>query len=436
MNFTEGTDASEMRYFGGYNRVGIGQTAVLASLAESEGTVALRVLRTQLLSLWLISFLVFFTIGYRLSAHLKMKQKNEKSDPAESAQDSSSLPTKKIMVTALYGSIRHFNALFATETPEDIAELINDYLNLVSGACKEYGGRFERFAGGQSFVITWGAPENEGTEAWRALRCALQLRIEFKTLNEFRKVDGQKLLSFCMGVHTGNALAAWIGPLKQMTYTVIGDVLDCAKSLGHICANAGKDLLVSQDVWSQSDAKFTGEVGGEAKLTHETGLTYYYTISGYRNEQGEEVDVPAPIMEANAAITSAEIINKEKKSDRWLINNGSQIVGPFSAEEIAPRLFAQELDFDCECWSEGIGTSSQIKTSGIFSGSQDEDANLWLYDGKTIHGPMSPGFLRTAIGHGAMPKTVFICENSTINGWLSLEAWDKTLFGDQPPVPT
>ncbi|MEO5969786.1 MAG: adenylate/guanylate cyclase domain-containing protein [Bdellovibrionia bacterium] len=431
LNFTEETATGRAGYFGGYSRIGIGHIAVLASLAEAEGTAALHVLRTQLLGLWFLSFLIFFTIGNRLSKYIKFKHKNESPETNE-LDDSPRFAPQKVVVTVLYGSLRSFSNLFASETAEDIAESINDYLGLVSSSAKEFEGRFERFAGGESFVITWGAPESEGTEAWRAMRCALQLRTGFKNLNELRKVDGQKALTFCIGIHTGNALAARIGIVKQMSYTVIGDVLNCAKSLSQISAGAGRDILVSQDVWSQSDSKFVGEVAGEAKLTHETGLTYYYTLSAYRNEQGQEVEVPAPVVEAGAENNSPEVINKEKKSERWLINNGSQIVGPFGPEEIASRLFAQELDFDCECWSEGIGTSSQIKSAGIFSGSQDEDATLWLYDGKIVHGPMSPGFLRTAIGHGAMPRTVFICEKSTVNGWLSLESWDKTLFGEQP----
>jgi hypothetical protein len=152
LNFTasDGNDVSG--YFGGYSQVGIGKIAVLASLAESEGTAALHVLRMQLLGLWVITFLAFFTIGYRLSEYIKIKGKDEKLELAEQ-EDSANLTPQKVMVTVLYGSLRHFNSLFSTETAEDIAESINDYLGLVSSTAKEFGGRFERFVGGESFII-------------------------------------------------------------------------------------------------------------------------------------------------------------------------------------------------------------------------------------------------------------------------------------------
>jgi hypothetical protein len=120
------------------------------------------------------------------------------------------------------------------------------------------------------------------------------------------------------------------------------------------------------------------------------------------------------------------------KPMRWLVNNGSQIVGPLGAKEIAGRLFEQELDFDCECWVDGTGKSAQIGSAGIFSGSEDEGAVLWVFDGETIHGPISPGFLKTAVACGAISENSFICENSTVNGWKTLQAWNSAI---QPAAP-
>jgi hypothetical protein len=161
----------------------------------------------------------------------------------------------------------------------------------------------------------------------------------------------------------------------------------------------------------------------------------FFKVSGYRNEQGEAVLVevsPESIQkDGESRESSSTSIVTQKKEVRWLVNNGSQIVGPFSADEIASRIFAQELDFDCECWAEGTGNSAQIKNSGIFSGSQDENANLWAFDGKTIHGPVSFGFLKTALGHGAIQANIYICEGSSVNGWKPLAECEG--FG---PIPT
>jgi hypothetical protein len=233
------------------------------------------------------------------------------------------------------------------------------------------------------------------------------------------------------------SFAARIGPVDSLKYAILGDSVECAKSLARLARNYSTDLLISQEVWQHSDAKFTGEPVGEVKLTSNTGLIGCFTLSGYRNEQGEAVIVeassvvlPTPGQTSASDVTpSSFVVKSETKNTRWLINNGSQMVGPLSPKEIASRLFAQELDFDCECWAEGTGSSAQIKNAGIFSGSQDPQANLWLFDGETIHGPVSSGFVRTALGHGAIqPQTAYLCENSTVNGWVPLSVWDPDLF--------
>jgi hypothetical protein len=129
----------------------------------------------------------------------------------------------------------------------------------------------------------------------------------------------------------------------------------------------------------------------------------------------------------------------QKKAGRWSVNNGSQIVGPYTPKEIAKMLFSQELDFDCECWAEGTGTSSQIRTAGMFEGTDESGADLWLYDGETVHGPINEGFLKTAIGHGAVNMdSVFICQGSTVNGWKKIEAWNPHFLDhfEKEPVPS
>jgi class 3 adenylate cyclase len=433
LNFEE----EGVRYFGGYSRVGIGQLAILSKVAESEATSAFKVLGKQMALFLILCFLLFFVVGYFVytrSGFLFYERRNEASTQQESHEKLPSQAPKQASATVIHGTLRHLNVLLGSEKPEDAAETLNDFFSLADSVVRKFGGSFERFSG-HSFIAFWGVPTSDGTEVWCALRCALELRVSFFKLNEARKVDGQKALSFGMGVHTGLALAARIGTSQQMRYTLVGEAIHCAKALDQLTGASHTDLLVSQETWQLSDAKFIGEALGEAKLTQNTGLTGFFSVSGYRNEQGEAVTVASSMastpvaqdLEGMAETSMPAVSLRDKESKTWLVNNGSQIVGPFSAREIATRLFAQELDFDCECWAAGTGHSAQIKNSGIFSGSEDQSASLWMYDGETIHGPISAGFVKTAVGHGAVQSSVYICEVSTVNGWKLLSEWDPAL---------
>jgi class 3 adenylate cyclase len=434
MNFEE----SGSKYFGGYSRVGIGNLAVLAQVPESEISAGVQVVGRKtaiflvscFFSFFLLGYIVYTRTGFVFYERRRLPDRRTNRDGDGSLAPVKDTQTQKVGVTVLFGSLRQLQEILDYPDPSDSIEALNDFFSFASSLVKLYGGAFEKVSG-SSFIGVWGIGNADGTETWCAIRCGLELRKSLTGLNSARKVDGQKHISIGMGVHSGLALVGRIGPVKSPRYTIVGDVIVCAKYLARLSDSRQTDLLVSQEVWSHSEGKFLGEQLGEAKLTQLTGMMGYFSISGYRNEKGEEVraeispeGIVVPAQNVSDAVTHVLIVD-EKKVRRWTIDNGSQMVGPLTEQEIASRLFTQEIDFDCECWSEGAGNSSQIKKAGIFSGSEDPQADIWLYDGKTIHGPVSFSFIKTAQDHGAIEESTFVCEQSTIQGWVSFAEWVK-----------
>lgn len=424
------SDEKGNSFLGGFSHIGIGKVIVMASVSEAEERATLGQLTKLSFLLGFGSLIFFIGVAYLFSDETRFKFWKKLAAFISKdilVEDEMKFVEPQLKnITVLYGSIRHLIPLVENGDPRDSADALNDFFTLASSAVREYGGVFERQASG-AFIGFWGAAQTDGTEVWCALRSALEFRKAFSHLNESRKVDGRKRLSFGLGIHTGRGLAARLGAAHQMKYTVVGEVIQCAKALNRLTASFQVDLLVSQDSWQLSEAKFVGESVGEARLTAHTGLMDVFRLEGYRDEQGRAISIDTPVIEEVADVSIPNFVLPGEKSKRWLVNNGSQMIGPLSPHEIATRLFAQELDFDCECWAEGTGTSAQIRNAGIFSGSDDAKATLWLFDGETIHGPVSHGFLKTALGHGALSSKEYVCENSTINGWKPIAEWNPSL---------
>lgn len=336
------------------------------------------------------------------------------------ANDKSAFEPSKRTVVVLWGTVRGLEALVDHSTPDVVAQGVNEFYAVVEHVIRKFEGEWERVPGG-GFLAHWGARGTDGGEVWKALRCALEIRQDFRRWNEARKIDGDAPWLLGLSVHSGAALAAKLGGAEYKKLGLLGEVLRTARALEHLGEQVGADLLVSQEVWQASEAKFIGEMQGEAKLSPGTGLQGYYRIKGYRDEQGIEVDIPETTQVAIEASADSPLIATVAPTERrWLINNGSQIMGPLTPREVAERLFAQEIDFDCECWAEGTGQSAHIATAGIFTGSGEEGATLWIFDGTTLHGPVSRGFIRTALMHGALTPEAYVCESSTVQGWRKL----------------
>jgi class 3 adenylate cyclase len=449
-----GTASGQLHYvdetgtalLGGYRRLRMGPLGVVASIPESEARSGLVLLRDQAVVSMALAFVICFGAGFgivgRRGAPLIPAKPVEQGTgrtttsavqaaaaEAEAASIDGTAETRTAArgpVTAVHGSLRGLSGLIEASTPEAVLDAVNDFLTLVAHRAREHGGRFER-SEGAAFYAFWTGKEPPAIEALRALRFALDVRRDLAVLNEARKVDGHKPLLAGMGVYSGQAVLGRMGTADAMFFGVAGTPLTCARALDELAPSMGVDLLAAQETWQLCETHLLGEALGEVRLTPDTGLTTYYALAGYRDEAGAEQRVETPYSRTEvptSAVAPAAIVKREGPK-RWLVNNGSQIVGPYTVEQISACLYAQEMDFDSECWAEGTGETSKLAESGIFSGSGESGAGLWVYDGKTIHGPLSQGFLGTALSHGAISEQAMICEGSTVGGWKPLAEWRK-----------
>lgn len=449
------TDPHGAEHSASFNRIGFGDLTVVASIPEKEASSGLRRLKAQGLIFLMTSAMA--CLGLALALGGKPATQTATPDAGDHLVDhpgpslqpvdeislgisraQTELAADRRPITVLHGSVYDLITLMEKEAPENVVEAINDFLTLAASRASHYGGLFERYSG-TSFAAVFGAPDADGTEAWRALRCALELRKDFEALNASRKINGHRSLIFAMGVDAGQGIAGRIGAAGQMHYTAVSPAHATARALDELAPVSGTDLLISQGIWQQAETHFFGESLGEAKLAAHTGLVGYYAIWGYRNEQGQEIRIETPysrlegsvqerVLKTVAQVSAAHVqpaAETDPSRKRWLVNNGSQIIGPLKPEEIASRLYSQELDFDSECWVEGTGNKSEIRLAGIFGPAQAEDATLWVFDGQTLHGPLSEGFLSTAVSRGALGEGAFVCEGSTVQGWVPVLRWKK-----------
>jgi class 3 adenylate cyclase len=330
--------------------------------------------------------------------------------------------------------MRGFNQLADTGGADEAVDALNDFLAFSASVVRSCGGHFE-CQPGASFGAAWEiGPDGASAAVARAVACTLMLRDELERLNQARKVDGKKPLRYGAGLHVGQAIQGRLGVVPDLRQSVTGEAPACARALDRVALAHGRDFVVSHEVLRSAHGVFTGETLGETRLTADTGLTACYWVQDFR-EDAEVTEarieasqsVPAP-SHAGERLTGGETrdvhiaqVAGSVRASRWLVNNGSQIVGPFTADEIAKMLFSQELDFDCECWHEETGRASRLEAAGIFTGgSEDASACFWVYDGKSVHGPVTEGFIRTALTHGAFGAEAYVCENSTIAGWRKL----------------
>ena len=165
--------------------------------------------------------------------------------------------------TVFNSDIRGFTRMSEGTRPEAIVEMLNDYFEAMVETLFKWEGTLDKFMG-DGIMALWGAPVQNPDDPIRCVSCAIE---QMEVLGKFnrRRIDkGQFPLAVGIGAHTGPVVAGYIGSLKTLSYTVIGDTANASARLCGV-AQAGQ-ILVSETTLGRLRNKFEYEELPPAQL--------------------------------------------------------------------------------------------------------------------------------------------------------------------------
>lgn len=164
---------------------------------------------------------------------------------------------KRREVTVMFADLRGYTTYSENSPPEQVIEMLNDYLSLAANVIMSYGGTLDKYIG-DGLMAIFNAPNEQNDHLTVAIEAALMLQQAARELSNQRQ-DG---LSFSVGIHAGEAVVGYIGTDSAINYTAVGDVVNLAKRLQE-AARAGQILLeesVIQRLGNQISAQALGEL--------------------------------------------------------------------------------------------------------------------------------------------------------------------------------
>jgi adenylate cyclase len=166
-------------------------------------------------------------------------------------------------ITVLFVDIRGFTPLSEAADPEEVVEILNEYLTLVANAIFQFGGTLDKFIGDAAMAI-FNAPLDLEDHYFRAVQAAWAMKegaipLEKRLFEKFGRT-----VQFGIGVNTGSAVIGNIGASFRMDYTAIGDTVNTAARL-ESNAKAGQ-ILISQAVYEKVQERVTVTSLGEIKV--------------------------------------------------------------------------------------------------------------------------------------------------------------------------
>ena len=181
-------------------------------------------------------------------------------------------------LTLFFSDIKDFTRITDGMEPEDMVNLLNEYLSNMLNIVIKHGGTLASISGDGLFVF-FGAPDatNDKDHAMRCLRMAIEMQSTLKDLNnKWYNAGFEEPLRIRIGINTGVATVGGYGSQDRREYTAMGMQVNLASRLENVCEE-GK-ILVSHSTWAMTNDTFNFEEKGmvEVKGCHKPIKTYYY----------------------------------------------------------------------------------------------------------------------------------------------------------------
>jgi len=148
-------------------------------------------------------------------------------------------------VTILFSDINDFSTTSERESPEVVAEWLNQHYREMAHVIFQHQGTIIRFVGDQ-FMVLFGSPKPLQRPESAAVACALAMHQRLRQLRDSSSQGG--FFEVKIGIHRGSMLLAVIGDDLKREYTAIGDEANLAARIQDLCKSVGQSILLSQEI--------------------------------------------------------------------------------------------------------------------------------------------------------------------------------------------
>jgi len=209
-------------------------------------------------------------------------------------QTESSLAGSRRRVTVLFSDIRGFTSLSEKLTPEEVVEMLRDYLTTMTEIVFKHGGTVDKYIG-DAIMALYGAPFDQPNHAEQAVRTALEFQDQVKILSARWEAKCGARLRNGVGINTGEAVVGTIGSQQRLEYTAIGDTVNLASRLEGLTKEFLSPIVISQGTHDEIKHLFYSRYLGEVKVKGKEIPVKIYAVEKEEGRQAARAVLEAPL---------------------------------------------------------------------------------------------------------------------------------------------
>ena len=208
-------------------------------------------------------------------------------------------------LTVMFSDIRDFTSLSERLTPDEVVQLLNEYLGEMTDAVFATDGTLDKYVG-DAIMAFWGSPYPQDDHAFRGCSCALQMIQRLEKLNQKWKSEGRSPIAIGIGLNSGPMNVGNMGSARRLAWTVMGDNVNLASRLEGINKEYRTRIIISETTYRQVSAHFVCRDLDKIRVKGKTQPVNIYELLDVATEKSKYESLLARFDDALAAYRSQD----------------------------------------------------------------------------------------------------------------------------------
>jgi adenylate cyclase len=170
-------------------------------------------------------------------------------------RDGRSLRPLRRLVTVLFSDIRGFTSISEHLQPEQVDEMLREYLTVMTEVVFRHGGTVDKYIG-DGIMALYNAPFEDSDHALNAIRTALEFQEQAIPFSARWEAKLGAPIRCGVGINSGEAVVGSLGSRQRNEYTAIGDTVNLAARLESITKDHGVPIIISEHTYKYVKGRF------------------------------------------------------------------------------------------------------------------------------------------------------------------------------------
>ncbi|MCB1172568.1 MAG: CHASE2 domain-containing protein [Leptospiraceae bacterium] len=190
-------------------------------------------------------------------------------------------------VSVFFSDVRGFTTISEKLGPEELVQLLNEYLSVMTDLIIEYSGTIDKYMG-DAIMAFWGAPVENDDHAYYTCVCAIAQYAALQDLQKIWTERGVPAIDIGIGINTGPAVVGNMGSKARMDYTLMGDTVNLGSRLEGITKQYGVKIVISEYTYERVKERVYARELDLVRVKGKLEPVRIYELMGLKDDQDLE----------------------------------------------------------------------------------------------------------------------------------------------------